>query len=42
MIQQNNFTENLDWAENTTILFILEEIEETILDFSQGTVIKVL
>ena len=40
-IQQINFTENLDRAENTRIYFILEEANETILDFSQGTV-KVL
>ena len=43
-IQQINFTGNLNWAryvnENTMIL-IIEEAKETILDFSQGTV-KVL
>ena len=37
-IQQINFTANLDRAGNTRVYFILEE---TILDFSQGTV-KVL
>ena len=40
-IQQINFTANLDRAGNTSSYFILEEAEETILDFSQGTV-KVL
>ena len=40
-IQEINFTENLDRAGNTTMLFIIEEAKETALDFSQGTV-KVL
>ena len=40
-IQQINFTANLDSGGNTTMFFILEEAEETILDFLQGTV-KVL
>ena len=40
-IQQINFTENLDRAGNTRIYFILEEVKETVLAFSQGTV-KVL
>ena len=40
-IQQINFTANLDRARNTRVYFILEEANETILDFSQGTV-KVL
>ena len=39
--QQINFTANLDRAGNTGVYFILEEANETILDFSQGTV-KVL
>ena len=39
--QQINFTANLDREENTTMLFIIEEAKETVLDFSQGTV-KVL
>ena len=39
--QQINFTSNLDRAGNTIIYFILEEANDTILDFSQGTV-KVL
>ena len=37
VIQQINFTENLDRAGNTRIYFILEEVKETVLDFSQGT-----
>ena len=40
-IQQINFTENLDKNGNTTMVFIIEEAKETILDFSEGTV-KVL
>ena len=40
-IQQINFTANLDRAGNTRFNFILEEVKETVLDFSQGTV-KVL
>ena len=40
-IQQMNFTANLDRAGNTKIYFILEEVEETIPNFAQGTV-KVL
>ena len=39
-IQQINFTENLDRAENIT-MFIIEEAKESVLDFLQGTV-KVL
>ena len=38
-IQQINFTAKLDRANNTRIFFILEEPKETVLDFSQGTVI---
>ena len=38
-IQQINFTANLDRAGNTTMFFITEEAKETVLDFSQGTVI---
>ena len=41
VIQQINFTANLDKAGNTRIYFILEEAKETILNFAQGTV-KVL
>ena len=40
-IQQINFTGNLEHFMNVRIFFILEEVKETILDFSQGTV-KVL
>ena len=39
--QQINFTASLDRVDNTRIYFILEEVKETILEFSQGTV-KVL
>ena len=41
VIQQINFTANLDRAKTTRVYVILEEAKETILDFSQGTV-KVL
>ena len=41
VIQQINFTANLDRAGNTTMLFIIEEAKETVLHFSQET-IKVL
>ena len=41
VIQQINFTANLDRAGNTRVYFILEEAKETILEFLQGTV-KVL
>ena len=37
-IQQINFTTNLDRVGNTRFYLILEEAEETVLDFSQGTV----
>ena len=37
-IQQINWTANLDRDGNTTMLFIIEEVKETILDFSQETV----
>ena len=39
--QQISFSANLDRTGNTRIQFILEEVKETILDFSQGFV-KVL
>ena len=39
--QQMNFTVNLDRDENTTMFFIIEDVKETVLEFSQGT-IKVL
>ena len=40
-IQQINLTANIDRVGNTTMFFIIEEVKETVLDFSQGTV-KVL
>ena len=33
--QQINVTENLE--NNATTIFIIEEVKETVLDFSQGT-----
>ena len=36
-IQQINFTANLDRA-NTRFYFILEEVKETVFEFSQGTI----
>ena len=41
VIQQINFTSNLDRTENTTMFYIIEEAKEIVLDFSQVT-IKVL
>ena len=41
VIQQINFTANLDKDGNTRFYFILEQAKETIFEFSQGTV-KVL
>ena len=38
-IKQIDFTGNLDRPGNTTMFFIIEETKETILDFSQGTVL---
>ena len=38
VIQQLNFTGNLDQAGNTTMFSVIEEAKETILDFSRGTV----
>ena len=37
-LQEYNFPRNLDRAVKTTMFFIIEEVKETILDFSQGTV----
>ena len=37
-IKQINFTANLDRVGNATIFFVIEEVKETALDFSQGTV----
>ena len=36
--QQISFTTNLNWDGNTTMFFIIEQEEETILVFSEGTV----
>ena len=38
VIQQINFTANLDRAGNTTMFFIIEEAKETVFEFSQRTV----
>ena len=40
-IQQFNFTRNLSGANNRVMSFIIEEFQENILDFSQGT-LKIL
>ena len=40
-IQEIDFTANLDRDGDTTIFFIIEEMKESIIGFSQGT-IKVL
>ena len=37
-IKQINFTGNLERTGNITKLFIIKEVKETILDFSQGTI----
>ena len=37
-IQQINFPANLNRARNTTMLFVIQEAKQTVLDFSQGTV----
>ena len=37
-IQKNNFTANLEGAENTKMFFIIEKAKEAILDVLQGTV----
>ena len=37
-IQQINFTANLDRENNTRFYFILEELKETVFEYSQGTV----
>ena len=37
-VRQIIFAANLDRAGNTTMLFITEQVKETVLDFSQGTV----
>ena len=38
VIQQINFTGNLDRAEHTTMFFITKEAKETVFKCSQGTV----
>ena len=38
IIQQTNFSGNPNTAEGVTIFFIIEEANETDLDFSKGTV----
>ena len=38
-IQKINFTVNLERANGARMLFIIKQAEETILDFSQGTVV---
>ena len=40
-IQHINFTKNLERDKDATMFFIIEEVKQTILDFSQKTV-KVL
>ena len=37
-IHQINFTAKLDWAENTSMFFIIKEAKETILHFSHGAI----
>ena len=37
-MQQINFTGNLSRGQGTTIFFIIEEAEGTVLGFSKGTV----
>ena len=36
-IQQIDFTGNLDRPAGATLLFIIDEAKETVLDFSQGS-----
>ena len=36
-MQQINFTENQGWVFITQMFFITEEVKETVLDFSKGT-----
>ena len=38
VVQQINFTANLDCAGNARMFFILEKAKEIVLDFSQRTV----
>ena len=34
VIEQTNFTRNIDQVENTTMFFIIEKAKETILNFT--------
>ena len=36
VIEQTNFTRNIDQAENTTMFFIIEKAKETILNFTRN------
>ena len=37
-MQQINFTGDLTWEEGARMYFVIEEMKETVLDFSYGTV----
>ena len=37
-MQQINVTGNLDQAQDATMFFIIEEVGETVLDFSEGAI----
>ena len=37
-MQQINFTGDLTWEEGARMYFVIEEVKETVLDFSYGTV----
>ena len=39
-MQQINFTRNLNLAEGATIFLLIKKLKETILDFSQKTMMK--
>ena len=41
VIQHISFTENVDRDQNIAMFFIIEEVKETVLDFSKG-IVKVL
>ena len=36
VIEQTNFTRNIDQVENTTMFFIIEKAKETILNFTRN------
>ena len=38
LIQQINFTGNLDWGRQTALYYIIEEAKKTKIDFSDGNV----